>query len=65
MASKQTAPRPATNPPGEEWTRFENTIAAILTLAVLGTAQEHPPEQVIRSYADMVQRLRAGNVVNP
>jgi hypothetical protein len=48
----------------EEWARFENTIAAILTLAVAGTSG-NSAEFVIATYGDMVQRLRHGDALNP
>ena len=49
----------------EERARFENTIAAILTLAVVGTAGGQPVEDVVRKYSDVVQRLRSIDVLNP
>jgi hypothetical protein len=43
------------------WTRHDHAIAAILTLAVIGTSKQHSPEEVIKVWADMAQRVHEMN----
>lgn len=65
MTSVETPNERSSRLEREEWARFESTVAATLTLAVLGTAQEHPLDQVIRAYGDMIQRLRSVDALSP
>ena len=50
----------------DEWIRSESTIAAILTLAVVGSGPHHP-SSINHAYGDLVQHIRRNSVnfVNP